>query len=278
VAARYSAPTVNWVRFAGSEDEVPDGRPVPEWPLETVLDAVAAAGFRHVGLDHYTVDAYTASGGRTRDLGELLLTRGLACSDVGILPIGTRGVLEAADSLAAIASATGAQRCIAAHYAPTPTVEAAAQLRACAEVLEEAGATLVLEFVVYGDLRTLAEATELCDTVGWERCRLLVDTWHFFRGDRPWALLRSLAGDQVGLLHVNDGRREPGRDALVEGRFGRLPVGAGAFPLVEFAAALDEIGYRGPVSTEVLSSELRRRPPGDAARVLMDSLRTSWPG
>ena len=203
--------------------------------------------------------------------------RGLACSDVGVLPIGTADVVAAAQELAHLASITGARICIAAHYAPAPTTEAARQLRACADVLTEAGTILALEFVAYGHLRTLVGAVELCESVGWERCRLLIDTWHFFRGDRPWTLLRSLSGDRIGLVHVNDGSLEPAPDPVAEGRFGRLPLGAGAFPLVDFAAALDAVGYRGPISTEVLSGELRRRPPGEGARVLMDSLRTAWP-
>lgn len=275
-SARYSVPTVNWVRWPGDEDGVATA--TPAWPLDALLDGVAGAGFRGVGLDHYTVTSYVDSGGSVEDLGDLLRTRGLVCTDVGVLPIGTPGVLAAAESLARLASITGARVCIAAHYAPTSTKEAIRQLRASADVLAEAGATLVLEFVAYGDLRTMAEAVEVCEAVGWERCRLLVDTWHFFRGDEPWPLLRSLGGDQIGLLHVNDGPRERGSDATFDGRFRRVPVGAGSFPLADFAAAVEATGYTGVVSTEVLSAELRRRPPADGARELIESLRESWPG
>lgn len=88
----------------------------------------------------------------------------------------------------------------------------------------------------------------------------------------------ALGRDQIGLVHVNDGPREPAGDPLFEGRFARLPVGAGAFPLAEFAAAVDRTGYRGFVSTEVLSSDLRRLPPEDGARTLIESLRAGWPG
>ena len=51
-----------------------------------------------------------------------------------------------------------------------------------------------------------------------------------------------------------------------------MPPGAGTFPLADFAEALDAIGYHGVVSLEVLSGELRRRPPAAGAQDLFDSL------
>ena len=68
-------------------------------------------------------------------------------------------------------------------------------------------------------------------------------------------------------------RRQPiGDDLVHESRFRRTPPGAGTFALGEFAEALDAIGYDGVVSIEVLSAALRRRPPAEGARELLDSL------
>jgi sugar phosphate isomerase/epimerase len=203
--------------------------------------------------------------------------RGLVCTDVGVLPLGTPGVLAAAESLAQLASATGAGICIAALYTPLTNEAAVAELRGCADVFASEDVMIALEFVSYGVVRTLADAVETCSSVGWERCRLLVDTWHFFRGAEPWSLLCSLDGDQIGLLHVNDGAREREGDPVVEGRSRRLPVGAGEFPIGELAAAVAASGYRGVVSTEVLSAELRAKSPEEGARILIDSLRSAWP-
>jgi sugar phosphate isomerase/epimerase len=251
---------------------------VPEWPLARILDGVAAAGFRGIGLDAFTVGDHVRSGGRLEHLSELLDARGLACTDVGVLPVGSPDVLAAAEDLARLALATEAHICLASHFASTSQEQAKQELSRAAEVLAAAGVRIALEFVAYGVLRTLAEAIELCEAVGWERCGLLVDTWHVFRGNQPLSLLRSLDGEQIAIVHVNDGAASTADDAVDEGRFGRLPVGGGAFPLAEFAAALEAIGYRGVISAEVLSSELRTRPPKEGARVLMRSLRESWPG
>jgi len=270
VTERFSVLAVNWVRFPDGDEDVSE--PTAAWPLEAVLDGAAAAGFAAVGLDHYT----TAAHGRIDDLGAMLTTRGLRCTDVGVLPVGEDGVVAAAEQLACTASATGAKLCIAAFYGPA--ADAVRDLRASAEILADAGVRLALEFTAYGELRSLSRASELCEAVGWDRCGLLVDTWHFFRGGEPWRLLRALRGDQIALVHVNDGPPASGLDPVFEGRFRRLPVGAGTFAIDEFAAALEAIGYRGPISVEVLSTDLRRLPPAEGARQLLDSLRASWPG
>ena len=254
-----------------------DGDPVPLWPLERLLDAASAAGFPGVGIDHYTLAAYLDAGGRLESVGDLVRSRGLVCTDVAVLPLGTPDVLTAAESLARLASATGARICIAAIYTPLANEAAIAELGACADVLARAGVTIALEFVSYGVVRTLADGIDICTAVGWERCRLLVDTWHFFRGGEPWSLLRSLDGDQIGLLHVNDGTRELQGDPVHEGRSRRLPPGAGEFALAEFAGAVAATGYRDVVSAEVLSAELRDGAPEEGARRLLESLRAGWP-
>jgi sugar phosphate isomerase/epimerase len=269
VTERFSALAVNWVRFPGGDEDVSE--PTAAWPLEEVLDGVAAAGFAGVGLDHYTTGAH----GRVDDLGSMLSARRLQCTDIGVLPIGEPDILAAAERLADTAAATGAKLCIAAFYGPAQ--DPVGDLRAAADVLAGAGARLALEFTAYGELRSLPDAAELCGAVGWDRCGLLVDTWHFFRGGAPWPLLRALRGERIALVHVNDGPPPSGLDPVFEGRFRRLPPGEGTFAIHEFAAALDAIGYDGPISVEVLSTELRQLPPAEGARQLLSSLRNSWP-
>jgi sugar phosphate isomerase/epimerase len=241
--------------------------------LTVFLDGAAAGGFTAVGLDHYTVGSDDPD-----QVAALLDERGLVCTDVGVLPLGTDALDRAAETLVGLAAATGAPVCIAAFYAPVARARALAELDRCAEMLSQVGTRIALEFAAYGGLTRLADAVSLCEEVGWDRCGVLVDTWHFFRTDAPWDVLRSLAGEQIALVHVNDGPAVPGDDAVREGRFGRLPVGAGAFPLEEFAAALDGVGYAGALSTEVLSDDVRNSEPEEGARLLFASLRDGWPG
>jgi sugar phosphate isomerase/epimerase len=231
-----------------------------------VLEGAARAGFTAVGLDDLTT-----RGRDPNEVGALLRAHGLACTDVGVLRVGEGEVPAQAERLAALASATGAGTCIAALYTPTPD-EAIADLRTGVAILAEAGVRTALEFAAYGCLRTMAGAVEICAEIGWERCGLLVDTWHFFRGGAPWPLLRSLEPGQIALVHVNDAPEPIGDDLVHESRFRRTPPGAGTFGLGEFAGALDAVGYDGVVSVEVLSGDLRRRPPAEGAPELYDSL------
>lgn len=261
------------MRFPGGDEDVLE--PTPAWTLGEVLDGVAAAGFAGVGLDHYTLGAFVRAGGRVDDLGPMLRTRGLSCTDVGVVQLGENDVAPAAHELARVARPTGATLCIAALLQPIADAVAIRQLDAAADVLADAGVRLAFEFTAYGPARTLANAIRICEAVGWERCGLLIDTWHVFRGGEPLSLLRSLDGEQVALVHVNDGPSPSGIDPVFEGRFGRQAPGTGTFALDEFAAALDEIGYRGPISVEVLSTALRTLPPAEGARQLMRSLR-AW--
>jgi len=231
-----------------------------------VLEGAARAGFAAVGLDDLTV-----RGRRPDEVGALLLAHGLACTDVGVLRVGQGEIRAQADGLVALAAATGARTCIAALYTQTPG-EAIADLRTGVAILAEAGVRTALEFAAYGGLRTMAEAIEICAGIGWERCGLLVDTWHFFRGGEPWDLLRSLEPEQIALVHLNDAPAPIGDDVVHESRFRRTVPGGGTFRLDEFARALDAIGYDGVVSVEVLSADLSRRPPAEGAQELHDSL------
>jgi len=211
----------------------------------------------------------TLAGRDADEVAALLRENGLTCTDVGVLRADD-GVRAQAESLARLATATGASVCIAA----LATCDAASidNLRAGADILAEAaGVRTALEFVPYSGVRTLAEGIEVCAAVGWDRCGLLLDSWHFFRGGEQWELLRSLTPEQIALVHVNDAPPPVG-DLVYESRHRRTPPGEGTFPLAAFLDALDGIGFEGVVSLEVLSASLRARPPAEGARELRDAV------
>jgi sugar phosphate isomerase/epimerase len=228
-----------------------------------VLAGAAAAGFDAVGLDDMTL-----AGRDVDEVALLLLEHGLTCTDVAVLRADV-GVREQAESLASLATATGAGVCVAAL--PSRSAASIDNLRTGASILAEAGVRTALEFVPYGGVRTLAEGIEICADVGWDRCGLLLDSWHFFRGGEQWELLRSLTPEQIALVHVNDAPAPIG-DLAYESRFRRTPPGKGTFPLAAFLDALDVIGYDGVVSLEVLSASLRTLRPAEGARELRDAV------
>lgn len=260
----WSIPTLLW------RDHPPDGGPATAaYPLETLADAARDAGFDAVGIDTTTVEGREAD-----DVARVLRERGLGCTDVGILFLGRSRTLAEAERLAGLAAATGAGACIAVPIRPYEPAALVDELAACAEILGSAGARLALEFVPYAHLQTLGEAIDLCAATGWERCGVLLDIWHFVRSGAPWDTLRSLAGEQIALVHADDAP-EPIADPDHESRFRRVPIGEGTFPVGAFVQVLEEIGYAGPVSVEVLSAELKAGPPLAYARALRESAR-AW--
>lgn len=228
-----------------------------------VVHAAAGAGFRSVGLDNVTLRTSAIE-----TVAQMLRDHRLRCSDLGVLPIGRKNASDVAEALAAVAHATGATTCIAAFFAPVEEAAAVRALDECATVLGDVGVRIALEFASYGGLTRLIDAVALCDKVGWDRCGLLIDTWHFFRAGADWPTLQGLGGDQIALVHLNDGLPDVGDDPVRAGRYERLPAGRGTFPLSEFVATLEAAGYAGTLSAEVLSDAIRLRPPAEGASLL----------
>jgi sugar phosphate isomerase/epimerase len=234
-----------------------------------VLAGAASAGFAAVGLDDVSVAAHSSD-----EVAALLPAHGLLCSDVGVLRVGAEDVRPAAERLAELATAAEADTCIAAVFGDDPLRD----LRAAADILAAVGIRLALEHAAYGALRTLADAIALCTAVGWDRCGLLVDSWHFHRGgEPPWWRLRLLDRAQIALVHLNDALPPVGVDEVHESRFRRVPPGRGELDLARFMHELDALGYDGVVSLEVLSAELRNRPPVEGARELLAAAATLQP-
>ncbi|XKH52446.1 sugar phosphate isomerase/epimerase [Citricoccus nitrophenolicus] len=259
-----SLPTLNWVRFA-TEDE---GVPVGTQPLARLCAAARDGGFGAIGVDAFTLARPDSPPDR---VGELLAEYGLACTDVGVLAVGTVDCRDSAARLAAVAGAAGARRCLTVLNAPA-TRAVIRDLKDCAEILAEAGVSLALEFLHYGQVTSLAQAADLCAEVGWDQCGILLDTWHFFTTGTPWDELSALEGRHVALVHANDAVVPARADLQYESRFRRLPPGRGDFDLPQFFAALDGIGYDGVVSAEVLSAELLTRDPTEVASLVWASL------
>jgi sugar phosphate isomerase/epimerase len=186
-------------------------------------------------------------------------THGLGVTDVGVLSVGApesdlaagarSAHVRAAETLAALAAAIRAERCVTVLTAPPSAGIAAAlrrcgaaalrrcgaaALRRCGAILAGAGARLTLEFLPYGPLPTLEMAMQLCAEVGWDRCGLQLDAWHFLNSGRPWPLLASVRADQIALLQVSDARPPVGDDLRFEGRFRRAVPGTGGAELSRF--------------------------------------------
>ena len=236
-----------------------------------VLECAGGAGFGAVGID-----GFTAGDCEPPRLAELLVRSGLRCSEVGVLTVERTRNLSRCGLVTEMARATGATLCVTTSNIE-PGHDLIRELAICAGVLAEAGVRLALEFLPYSPLATLAEAIETCAAVGWERCGVLLDSWHFFNSGAPWDALKRLSGDDIALVQVNDAPPPIGTDLQFESRFRRVLPGTGLFDIQRFVSAVVATGFSGPISPEVLSISLIQQHPPTAALSLMQSLQRVWP-
>lgn len=268
-----SYPTLNALEMPG----VMTAEPQVLHPLEEVLAGAADGGFRHVGLDHFSLATWYARGRGDEDLVAVLSEHGLGCSDVGVLRIEDAASAElAAEHLAALARRVGARVCSAIMLAD-PGPQSIRTLRRCADILSAADVRIALEFVPYSPVRTLREAVEICSDVGWERCGLLLDTWMFFNGDNLWEELEALPASHIAEIQFDDAPNPIGDDLVHESRHRRVLPGRGQFDLARFVTTVTTNGYDGPVSLEVLGTGFRALAPAEQARRGLAAVAAYWP-
>jgi sugar phosphate isomerase/epimerase len=271
---RYSLSSLNWIEFSPAG---PGAAPSPPaiLRLRELFDAAVSTGFEFVGIDLASARSCSPDETTHVALAAALKTRELACSDVGILFIGVPWTDDHARALAALANELNAPTCLATFAGPV-TDESIGQLRRSAALLREAGARIALEYMPVGQLRSIADASAICAEIGWERCGLLLDSYHVCRTGSAHQQLHGLSAEQISLVQLADGdvplRESPGVDA----RRHRLPAGYGDLAIPEFVKQLHALGWAGTISPEVLSEDLITVAPRLGAAVLHASARLAW--
>jgi sugar phosphate isomerase/epimerase len=271
---RYSLSSLNWIEFSPAG---PSAAPSPPavLGLPELFDAAVSTGFEFVGIDLASTRSSFPEETTHTTIAAALKTRGLACSDVGILFIGVPWTDEHARALAALANELDAPTCLATFAGPV-TDESIGQLRRSAALLREAGARIALEYMPVGQLKSIADASVICAEIGWERCGLLLDSYHVCRAGPVRQQLSGLSAEQISLVQLADGdvplRESPGVDA----RRHRLPGGYGDLAIPEFVSRLHALGWAGTISPEVLSEALITVAPRLGAALLHASARLAW--
>lgn len=273
-AHQYSLSSLNWIEFPSAG---PSAAPPPSAVLDLrdFFDAAVSARFEQVGIDlASTLSSFPHDTGHAA-ISAALRTRGLACSDIGILFIGVPWTEAHSRQLAALADALKSPSCLATFAGPINDWSMG-QLRRSAALLSEAGARIALEYMPVGQLKNITEASRICGEIGWDRCGLLLDSYHVCRAGSVRQQLSGLSVEQVSLVQLADGevplRESPTRDAR---RF-RLPAGYGGLAIPEFLNRLRALDWRGTISPEVLSDDLRPITPQVGAALLHASLRVAW--
>ena len=158
------------------------------------------------------------------------------------------------------------------------------RFRRIAEILQDHGSNLALEFLGprtlrtghrYEFIHTMDGMLELCEAVGTGNVGLLLDAWHWYTSHGTRDDLKRLNPNQIVYVHVNDAPRGIPIDEQID-RVRCLPGATHIIDLVGFLAILIEIGYDGPVTPEPFNQELREMPAPDAARITGTALDGVW--
>ncbi|WP_029433918.1 sugar phosphate isomerase/epimerase [Blastococcus sp. URHD0036] len=233
-----------------------------------VAAAAAAAGFTAVGL---SADQVETAGP------EVLSEAGIRCHDVLALMVSRNEerTLDSARRLAEAAAVVGARWVLTVPMTP-PSPAAGALLARCADVLAEAGARPAIEFSPLGVVTSIAAARELAAAAGPDRAGVMIDTWHFSRGDSTWEQLETIPLEEIAYLQFNDAPAPVSEDGFDETMNRRLWPGEGTFELERFATTLLDRGWTGTVSVEVLNAELARLPVAQFASAAYASTARYW--
>jgi sugar phosphate isomerase/epimerase len=244
----------------------PDAR----WDI-SVADLVAAAGgagFSAVGMAGRRADAACAAA---------LAAGGLRCHELLALVVtaDVEATLSRARRLAEAAAVVNAQWVLTTFAAPLGG-ETRPLIERCAAAFAEAGAGMAVEFSPLGPVTSISAALDVVKAAGVERAGVMIDSWHFFRGDSTWEQLERLPLDSVAYVQFNDALPPVSDDEMHETMHRRAMPGDGTFELDRFASTLLNRGWAGLVSVEVLSSELRELPVPEFARRAYQTTARYW--
>jgi sugar phosphate isomerase/epimerase len=141
---------------------------------------------------------------------------------------------------------------------------------------------LVLEFLPFLPMASIAQTHEVLDAAGMTGPHFVVDSWHFFNGpdgksaDGGWAALSSIPADRIAFAQFNDHGPLQSDDLLTETIEKRVLPGEGIFDLKRFVACLRASGFDGIVGTEMISKDLRFQPIDQVARRIIDATTPYW--
>jgi sugar phosphate isomerase/epimerase len=180
-----------------------------------------------------------------------------------------------ARALAEAAGAVGAEWVLTTFGAPL-TSESAKELARYAAMFSEAGAKMAAEFSPLGKVTSIPAALAVVEAAGAARAGVMIDTWHFFRGDSTWEDLETVPLERIAYVQFDDALEPVSDDAMDETMNRRTMPGDGSFALERFVSTLLGRGWDGLVSLEVLSAELRRLPVPEFARTAHESAIRYW--
>jgi sugar phosphate isomerase/epimerase len=135
----------------------------------------------------------------------------------------------------------------------------------------DAGVTVHLEFILWPPVDSLRAAWNLVRAADRSNGGIMLDTWHFCRGEPDLALLATIPGERIFSVQLSDGAPDIKESLVKDTLRHRLLPGDGVFDLAGVVRTLQAIGGMHLVGPEVLSTELNAAAPSEAARLAAEA-------
>ncbi len=150
--------------------------------------------------------------------------------------------------------------------ATPPKAQIVDEFGAFCEQAAKRGMWVDLEPMAMMGLNTLAFAWEIVKEAGCSNSGVAFDTWHFFRTDRDYEVLRSIPRNRLRNVQVVDGHHQPVGSGIWDDVFARMLPGDGELPLVEILEILRDYHDVEFVGPEAILAELDTLAPDELGR------------
>jgi sugar phosphate isomerase/epimerase len=159
------------------------------------------------------------------------------------------------------------------------------RLTPAAAILADHGISFGLEFIGPKTLRktfthrfiyTMEGMLAMATAMGTGNVGLLLDIWHLYTSHGSLDQVRELSPSEVIVVHINDAPTGIAVDEQMD-QVRALPGETGVLDVEGFLAALDEIGYDGPVTVEPFSKRVRELSVDKAVAATAESVHKVWP-
>ena len=130
---------------------------------------------------------------------------------------------------------------------------------------------IVIEFLPFASINSIARGVALFDGLGTTNGGLLVDTWHIERGGMTAEDIRRMPPDLLKAVELDDAGPEIMGTLFNDSTHYRRLCGEGSIDIASQVQAILDVGYRGYWGVEVISAYHRHLPLEIAARQAFDT-------
>jgi sugar phosphate isomerase/epimerase len=241
-----------------------------------LVHAAADAGLEHVCIFTevpvgVTLTVPLVTSERAGELRRLMSARGISAYNLEIFFLTAETDVRAFRSALELGASLGGRRATVIISDPDER-RAADNFAAFCALTETFGISAGLEFMIFSEVKTLAQARRIVELAGHPNGSIAVDVLHLMRTGSSPQELRQLDPKLIGYVQLCDGPSTPPADLWLEAVENRMVPGEGEFPLREFLAAIPAertISLEVPLNRRLASGEdVKRR-----AHILVDAAR-----